>query len=801
MALLATPKSAFTPEGENYYIETAAGLNLKMIRIAGGVYRMGGRFSPQECVKQFGAKPDGYESELPSHNVLLDDFWLSECEITNAQYRLFDPDHRNGEAEGRTLDGADLPVVNVSWAEAAAFCDWLSEQTGHPYSLPSEAQWEYACRAGASSPFFWGNEPNSLFDYANAANPLFIRLGGNFSSLDAFPALAPVGRFPANAFGFRDMIGNAAEWCQDWADAQYYSKGEYRNPLNATIQPEGTKIVRGGSWRSEGLWEYRSADRADAPRDARTTAIGFRICRMPDGTAPYADVIVNGVGEDYEAEANTIHLRMKWIHGGETIPAGSPMARPNEQGLGGAVPVVRMTGFWLSETEVTNAQYFDFVADKAYEGVRDSDANFLRHAPDLQLTAENAQRPVVWVSWHNAMAFCDWLSLKTGHYYVLPTEAQWEYACRAGSQSAWGHGDDPNQLGAYAWYADNASGSERAVGLKAPNAFGLFDMHGNVLEWCLDWHADDYYSRIERRDPFNSAISTVRSMRGGSFQSPAEDCRSARRQGMTPHLTRPDAGFRVCRVLERPAYSNSITHDVPGRAFDEVALGLNIHMVWAPGGSFSMGSDPKRGDLPSDEKPAHSVELDGFWISEQEITQAQYELAMKTNPARFRGARNPVESISWRESMDFCRRLSEVSGRAYTLPTEAQWEYACRAGTQTAYSFGDSLAAGDANFAAESTKPAGSYPRNPWGLFDMHGNVLEWCLDWHDANYYAFSPKKNPCNLQFSAYRVARGGAWDSQADSLRSAYRYKAVPDSRQANIGFRICLNPSGAWASEDM
>ena len=163
---------------------------------------------------------------------------------------------------------------------------------------------------------------------------------------------------------------------------------------------------------------------------------------------------------------------------------------------------------------------------------------------------------------------------------------------------------------------------------------------------------------------------------------------------------------------------------------------------------------------------------------------------MGSNPSRFRGRFLPVEHLSWRDAVEFCRRLSELpeeieSGRLYRLPTEAEWEYACRAGTTTRFSTGHKLSDSQARFSkklpndlAQPTMPVGSYPPNPWGLFDMHGNVWEWTSDWFDKSYYEQSPIENPSGPASGSYHVLRGGSASEGAALCRSSSRGEAYLD-----------------------
>lgn len=236
--------------------------------------------------------------------------------------------------------------------------------------------------------------------------------------------------------------------------------------------------------------------------------------------------------------------------------------------------------------------------------------------------------------------------------------------------------------------------------------------------------------------------------------------------------------------------------------------GVTLEMVCIPGGSFEMGSPESEANRYNDEGPVHSVTLDGFWMGKYEVTQEQYEAVMGTNPSNFKGAKNPVEQVSWNDAMEFCQKLSQKTGKEYTLPTEAQWEYACRAGMRTRFSFGDSdgdlwkygnygdTSPSDAwqdkthNDGYDKTAPVGSYKSNSWGLYDMHGNVAEWCLDWHDEGFYGkqAARERNPVNNKQGNYRVLRGGSWYFGPWSCRSAGRSRNASTFRNGLIGFRV-------------
>lgn len=230
-------------------------------------------------------------------------------------------------------------------------------------------------------------------------------------------------------------------------------------------------------------------------------------------------------------------------------------------------------------------------------------------------------------------------------------------------------------------------------------------------------------------------------------------------------------------------------------------------MVWVPAGSFRMGSPLSEKEREEDEGPLHIVTLDGFWMGQFPVTQGQWQKVMGTNPSRFKiGDHYPVEYVSWRDAQVFIKKINEhhEGGCRFALPTEAQWEYACRAGTNTPFYFGDNLNTDQANFNGhlpygdgpiglyrEKTTPVGTFPPNSFGLFDMHGNVWEWCSDRYGGEYSS-TKISNPKGPSSGVSRVLRGGCWNDGAWICRSAYRNLSSPSSRHSYTGFRLTMLP---------
>ncbi|NQT17360.1 MAG: formylglycine-generating enzyme family protein, partial [Planctomycetes bacterium] len=225
----------------------------------------------------------------------------------------------------------------------------------------------------------------------------------------------------------------------------------------------------------------------------------------------------------------------------------------------------------------------------------------------------------------------------------------------------------------------------------------------------------------------------------------------------------------------------------------ETTNSVGMKLVLIPAGEFMMRSPAK-----SNEGPQHRVEITKpFYLGVTEVTQEQYEQVMGENPSKSKvDPQCPVESVSWGNAEKFCERLSEKEGKKYRLPTEAQWEYACRAGSPTKWYFGDSESqlgeyAWYRDNSGRTTHPVGQKKPNGWRLYDMHGNVWEWCADWKAD--YANSSSSDPTGPSSGSYRVGRGGGWDPPARACHSALRYFYPPGSERRYLGFRVSLVPA--------
>jgi formylglycine-generating enzyme required for sulfatase activity len=213
-------------------------------------------------------------------------------------------------------------------------------------------------------------------------------------------------------------------------------------------------------------------------------------------------------------------------------------------------------------------------------------------------------------------------------------------------------------------------------------------------------------------------------------------------------------------------------------------------MIFIEGGTFSMGSNEY-----DDEKPIHSVTVSSFYMGKYEVTQKQWREVMGQDPPElnFKGCDQcPVERVSWNDIQEFLKKLNAKTGKNYRLPTEAEWEYAARGGKSYKYAGSDNIGsvAWYSDNSDSKTHPVGQKSANGYGLYDMSGNVWEWCSDWYNSDYYKNSPSDNPKGPSTSSIRVLRGGSWISGAAGCRSADRYFSTPDYRHNNYGFRLAL-----------
>jgi formylglycine-generating enzyme required for sulfatase activity len=551
------------------------------------------------------------------------------------------------------------------------------------------------------------------------------------------------------------------------------------------------------------------------------------------------------IQETPETERTPLVNDMVYIEGG-TFIMGSPREEEGRFSEEGPQHQVTVGSFYMGRYEVTQ---------KEYEEVMGS----LPEKID-RFYGKGDDNPVYVVSWYDAIEFCNARSRREGltpaytidkdridpnntmdsrfaevkwlvtwdrnaDGYRLPTEAEWEYACRAGTTTPWYSGETSDNLGDYVWYDGNSRGMTHPVGQKLPNAWGLYDMHGNVSELCWDWWGRNYPDEAQI-NPLGPSSGSLRQERGGNWYGGARHNRSAYRQWGNPANNSRNTGFRLARGTV-PVSSSDNDYE----SQDEAESGYfyigdetpQNSFVYINGGTFTMGSPSSEQGRYEDEDQ-RQVTVSSFYMEKYEVTQKEYQEMMGTNPSNFEGDNLPVEMVSWYDAVEYCNARSRRDGltpaytisgsgnnrtvtwnrdaNGYRLPTEAEWEYACRAGTTTAFNTGARVSNNTGWFVDNSgntTRPVGRKPPNAWGLYDMHGNVYEWCWDWYGD--YPNEEQIDPAGASSGSNRVLRGGSWSGSGQGARSAGRLYIPPSVRRNYLGFRLARNwDGGATVSFD-
>ncbi len=755
-------------------------------------------------------------NEGPVHRVTIGQpFAVGKYEVTFAEYDRY----AMATEQERPADGGwgrgRRPVINVSWEDAVAYVRWLSEQTGQKYRLLSEAEWEYVARAGTTAKYSWGDHIVSLL-HANCDG-----CGGQWDDKQT----APVGSFTSNRWGLHDMHGNVMEWVADCWNANYRGA-----PTDGSAWTHGNcdlRVGRGGSWNDEPK-SLRSAARYNAGRlGGWFNSGGFRIARsLPSAPGPQAPLAERRGGETFRdcptcPEMVVVPAGSYWM--------GSPLyeaERADDEG-----PVHQVTigqPFAVGVYEVTREEYEQFVQRTRYargEECRTYEAGEWREGVTWRDPGfgQTERDPVVCVNREDAHAYVGWLSepAQTGHAYRLLSEAEWEYVARAGTSTPFHTGEtistsQANYNGNHT-YEGGSAGQYRErtvpVGSFQPNAFGLYDVHGNVWEWVQDCWNKNYNDAASDGRVWASGDCGRRVRRGGSWNDEPKSLRAAFRSMNTTGIRNNNFGFRVARPLPPASVRTPsalaepdvapVPVDPARRAREEAAprelrTSLGMEFVLIEAGTFQMGSPVTEPGRDYDEI-LHTVTLSQpYYLGKVEVTQGQWAAVMGDNPSAYDacGATCPVKRVSWEDIQGFIAELNRREGvRSYRLPTEAEWEYAARAGTQTAYHFGNGANRLEqygwyADNSGYRTHPVGQKRPNAWGLYDMHGNVWEWVADWY--GYYPRGAVTDPRGPSTGADRVKRGGSLNFPARYCRAAYRSWDSPGDRNADLGFRLARTP---------
>ncbi len=808
-----------------------------------------------------------------------------------------------------------FPVENISWAMARQFVSRMNvvyqmelEELfgiGAKYVLPTEAQWEYACRAGTTTAFHFGNTPTSRFINMN-------------DGVQEFQCSKAVGSYLPNAWGLYDCHGNVEEWCADWFGEFPEETGvEWTDPTGPF---DGTgRVLRGGSMY-ESPFANRSAFRHEWKQQSSNGDTGLRLAIYVPPKSN--DAAQQAIVQQRSAVTDTRPIEWKNAFGipFRLIPADTSFTvesavdvteytvadttntyrgalgknvTAEDQTVSQAIISMEADGldepFYMAQYELTLRTFLSFVNTTHYQttATEKQSATVFQKGEwhiaggyDWQHPGfeQRDHMPVVCVSRQDAEAFVTWLNRVASDElyknfgpnarYALPTVAQWQYVFSAGGESHTSFAAKPSEIVKYGNLLDH--GAIQTVGIPAdkvkiddilgddlfaytspvgrfaPSPWGIYDLYGNVREWCTAGQGGS-----------QCVIS------GSGWSDTVAEAGQRRPQLADATCRQSDVGFRL--VILHPAPQNPKTlwtsEEEAAMANQKAAVSESHPIEWKnstgidfrliPSGEFiSKQIEMKNPSEYLPGKPRHVVLTQPFYMGTFEVTRDTWKKVMGENDPALREPINPLTErmvedipdvsfesgvgnfrrvttdplqdslepypmtgISWEGVQKFVSRLNEQDrealvrqfgeGAEYVLPTEAQWEYACRAGTTTVFYFGDRCNGQEAN--CNGSRPygtdvpgsnltymtkVGSYAPNAWGLYDCHGNAAEWCNDWFDINGWQ-DETTDPNGPDTGEMKITRGGHFSAFPIACSSAYRVNAVaPNDRMNVVGFRLAI-----------
>ena len=656
----------------------------------------------QECKKSV--------KQLPSQMVDIPGAHLKLCKYTVTQALWMAVMGENPSY----FKGANRPVEIVSWNDCQVFIKKLNEMpevvlSRLVYRLPTAEEWRCACLSGSKGAYCELADGTEITEETLGQVAWYKDNSGN--------ATHPVGQKEPNKFGLYDMHGNVCEW-------------------TATVESE-TRVIRGGCWLSNAT-HCTAGCRFRLSLEQRDNDVGFRLAaETPEMTA---DRVAEEAKARAEIEAAAAMAAEEAAHKEAEKAAeearAALMLRMKAETRKCELEQLRTQMVDIPGTTITLCKYA--VTQLLWVVVMGENPSHFK----------GADRPVENVSWDACQEFIKRLNampevVASGQTYRLPTEEDWEYACRAESDGDYCKLADGIEirdatLGQVAWYRNNSGDETHPVGQKAPNKFGLYDMHGNVWEWTATTKAGKCV------------------IRGGSYQELAGACRADYVSLIAQNFRCDDIGFRLAAV-------KTTQKTLGSKALEERNLSLIANL------QFQM------------------VEIPNAYVKlcKYTVTQALWEAVMGTNPSYFKGADRPVEHVSPADCQAFIKKLNatpivKASGLKYRLPTAEEWKCACRAESKGGYcQLADGTEIVDWRLgqvawykdnSGDETHPVGRKEPNKFGLYDMHGNVWEWTA------------------TEEYGERIFAGGSWDDCAFDCTAYACGSCRPYARHGNIGFRL-------------
>ena len=828
-------------------VEYTNSIGMKFVLIPPGEFMMGG--TPAEIaahlneIKADSQWQERIQSEAPQHKVVLTrPIYLGVHEVTQKEYETIketNPAHFSpsgaGQAAVANLDTQNHPVEKVSWNQAIDFCAKLNETEnvkpysirlgkvvvpliGDGYGLPTEALWEYACRAGSPTKFWMGDVEADL----SRVSWFDQNSGGRTHA---------VGEFPANPFGLHDLHGNVWEWVQDVWESKYYSRFSETPAINPLASPSDIpdfpdipetprRVVRGGGF-GDPAWFCRSSCRHAFDPAQRYLALGFRVSLTVDVVKA---AIAKRTPQPITTPPPVIGPHMQALTGtGSHLPLAPISATITPVGPTYVKSATGFTGTWAARTPPewrgtftglgflprdntgSHSTRYDFsglphsvLPAGTYFALTDLDT-----VEYLTLKAYDSTHTALSTPWLNLHPLSQWgQGTGTGSPgEVLPTDMPgWEW--------------NPS-IQTYVFEGIQIVGN--------PNISFALSSREDIafLEVSREVTGFNFHLMAPAADPVPSGL-------------PVESPRPA----IAPFDHKRARTHQVAwaEQLGVPVeYTNTIGMQFILIPPGEFMMGSTSDEIVEAVAAFTPTDDQTWPDFFRTEAPQHTVRLTKpYYLGVYEVTQAEYEqvlgkdrnhscfapLSFGSNDVIGRDStRHPVEMVSWYDAAEFCATLSQkekmkpfymregeavtpLEGTGYRLPTESQWEFACRAGTTSKYSTGDRIADLDAMgwFSLNSqgrTHAVGEKNANPFGLYDMHGNVEEWCQDHYAA--YSEAQLENPSVTSTTeTRRVTRGGFWTFMWPLCRSSHRFARTPESQFNYTGFRVVLEVEAVKAA---
>ena len=723
---------------------------------------------------QMGSNDKASDGEKWVHTVYVDAFYMDVYEVTNAQYKMFvdanpqwEKDHtpwkyhdgnylKDWNGNNYPIGKGDHPVANVSWYGARAYAKWVGKR------LPTQAEWEKAARGGLTGQRYpWGNS----IDFSNANHARNV--GGT----------TPVGSYPPNRYGLYDMVGNVWEWCLDELDRDFYKTSPGRNPIagadsvtdiiNGFFNRKSWRVLRGGSWIRFAR-DVSVSDIDYGPPNFSHDDFGFRC--------------VNDVTPDLEKHGDLSPLRTpprqkEQERGPNKVSVSSDHTIPEDMAL---IPAGE---FQMGSNDGDDDEKPE---SPATEPKKEPTEGFVK----LEMPLEEAFTKITFM----------YPSLKSGDL-LGAIVFEGEGVTREKDYMRLQKRHDLGYRETYSYYTLL---SKYAVESNRYIFVPLAQSGGSGVFWDLNV--------VDKK-----TLKSVDSVGLGDRSSVKE-------------VVLADAASNTVSItyMRREVRKGEVVYDPPSKQHFRMIEGIlrevenplspfDPDTMFIPAGEFGMGSNDK--DAEDDEKPRRNVYVDAFRIDRYEVTNAQYKKFIDANPQwqknripekyhdgdylkHWNGnnyppdkGKHPVVYVSWYAAMAY------AEWRGKRLPTEAEWEKAARGNRYGRdYAWGDSLDPSKANYGEEigDTTPVGTYDMNGYGLYDMTGNVWEWCLDEYDADFYSISPPRNPLSgrvvnnilsnfTNIRSARVLRGGSWVSNAKFVRVSDRTRFTPQITNKARGFR--------------